>query len=124
MLQYLQQVPKEDARYNEAVVILARAFIRRGWGSMAVERLEAVLAGRNVRCRRISRSGIRSRKLSKISESFKAFRTLSGIAPVTKKSGKRGQLRPTILMRRARSLPLNNALHHWASNCRASRPTL
>ena len=48
MLQYLQQVPKEDARYNEAVVILARAFIRRGWGSMAVERLEAVLAGRNV----------------------------------------------------------------------------
>ena len=44
-----------------------------------------------------------------------AFRTLSGIAPVTKKSGKRGQLRPTILMRRARSLPLNNALHHWAS---------
>ena len=43
-----------------------------------------------------------------------AFRTLGGIAPVTKKSGKRGQLRPTILMRRARSLPLNNALHHWA----------
>ena len=43
-----------------------------------------------------------------------AFRSLGGIAPVTKKSGKRGQLRPTILMRRARSLPLNNALHHWA----------
>ena len=43
-----------------------------------------------------------------------AFRSLGGIAPVTKKSGKRGQLRPQILMRRARSLPLNNALHHWA----------
>ena len=48
MLQYLQQVPEEDASYNEAVVILARAFIRRGWGSMAVERLEAVLAGQTV----------------------------------------------------------------------------
>ena len=48
MLQYLQQVPKEDASYNEAVVILARAFIRRGWGSMAVERLQAVLAGQTV----------------------------------------------------------------------------
>jgi transposase len=43
-----------------------------------------------------------------------AFRSLGGIAPVTKKSGKRGQQRPLILMRRARSLPLNNALHHWA----------
>jgi len=43
-----------------------------------------------------------------------AFRSLGGIAPVTKKSGKRGQQRPQILMRRARSLPLNNALHHWA----------
>jgi transposase len=43
-----------------------------------------------------------------------AFRSLGGIAPVTKKSGKRGQLKPQILMRRARSVPLNNALHHWA----------
>jgi transposase len=43
-----------------------------------------------------------------------AFRSLSGIAPVTQKSGKRGQKKPKILMRRARSLPLNNALHHWA----------
>lgn len=43
-----------------------------------------------------------------------AFRSLSGIAPVTKKSGKRGERRPQVLMRRARSLPLNNALHHWA----------
>lgn len=43
-----------------------------------------------------------------------AFRSLSGIAPVTQKSGKRGQKKPKILMRRARSLPLNHALHHWA----------
>ena len=43
-----------------------------------------------------------------------AFRSLGGIAPVTQKSGKRGQKKPKILMRRARSLPLNNALHHWA----------
>jgi len=43
-----------------------------------------------------------------------ALRSLGGIAPVTKKSGKRGQQRPQILMRRARSLPLGNALHHWA----------
>lgn len=43
-----------------------------------------------------------------------AFRSLGGVAPVTKKSGKRGQKRPQVLMRRARSLPLNNALHHWA----------
>ena len=40
-----------------------------------------------------------------------ALRSLSGIAPVTKMSGKQ---KPQILMRRARSLPLNNALHHWA----------
>ena len=32
----------------------------------------------------------------------------------TQKSGKRGQKKPKILIRRARSLPLNNALHHWA----------
>ena len=39
---------------------------------------------------------------------LEAFRSLSGIAPVTQKSGKRGQKKPKILMRRARSLPLNN----------------
>ena len=37
-------------------------------------------------------------------------RSLGGIAPVTKQSGKRRQ----VLLRRARSQPLNNALHHWA----------
>jgi transposase len=39
-----------------------------------------------------------------------ALRSLGGIAPVTKQSGKRRQ----VLMRRARSQPLNYALHHWA----------
>jgi len=39
-----------------------------------------------------------------------ALRNLGGIAPVTKQSGKRRQ----VLMRRARSQPLNYALHHWA----------
>jgi len=47
---------------------------------------------------------IRLRKLE-------AFRCLGGIAPVTKQSGKRRQ----VLLRRARSQPLNNALHHWAT---------
>jgi transposase len=39
-----------------------------------------------------------------------ALRSLGGIAPVTQQSGKRRQVR----MRRARSQPLNYALHHWA----------
>ena len=41
---------------------------------------------------------------------LEAFRSLGGIAPVTKQSGKRRH----VLLRRARSQPLNNALHHWA----------
>lgn len=41
---------------------------------------------------------------------LEALRSLGGIAPVTKQSGKRRQ----VLLRRARSLPLNNALYHWA----------
>jgi len=41
---------------------------------------------------------------------LQAFRSLGGIAPVTKQSGQRRQVR----FRRARSLPLNNALYHWA----------
>ncbi len=39
-----------------------------------------------------------------------ALRSLGGIAPVTQQSGKRRR----VLMRRARSQPLNYALHHWA----------
>ena len=40
-----------------------------------------------------------------------ALRSHGGIAPVTKQSGQRRQ----VLMRRARSQPLNYALHHWAA---------
>jgi transposase len=40
-----------------------------------------------------------------------ALRSLGGIAPVTQQSGKRRH----VLMRRARSQPLNYALHHWAN---------
>jgi transposase len=39
-----------------------------------------------------------------------ALRSLGGVAPVTRQSGNRRQ----VLMRRARSQPLNYALHHWA----------
>jgi transposase len=39
-----------------------------------------------------------------------ALRSLGGVAPVTKQSGNRRQ----VLLRRARSQPLNFALHHWA----------
>ena len=48
MLNYLQQVPKDDAHHVEAVVTLAHAFIRRGWSSIAVDKLEAVLRGQSV----------------------------------------------------------------------------
>ena len=39
-----------------------------------------------------------------------ALRSVGGVAPVTKQSGRRRQ----VLLRRARSQPLNFALHHWA----------
>jgi len=39
-----------------------------------------------------------------------ALRSLSGIAPVTKQSGRRR----VVLLRRSRSQPLNYAVHHWA----------
>ena len=39
-----------------------------------------------------------------------ALRSLAGVAPVTKQSGNRRQ----VLLRRARSEPLNFAIHHWA----------
>jgi transposase len=41
---------------------------------------------------------------------LEALRSLGGVAPVTRQSGKRRQ----VVMRRARSHPLNYALHHWA----------
>lgn len=48
MVEYLQQVPPTDANYLVAVVQLARAFERRGWASLASEKLRTVLKGREV----------------------------------------------------------------------------
>lgn len=49
MLDYLQQVPRDDPSFDEAIVILAKAFISRGWSSFAVDKLEAVLMGQTVK---------------------------------------------------------------------------
>ncbi len=45
MLDYLQRVPPSDPNYLQAVVHLARIFTSRGWSSLAVEKLKAVLEG-------------------------------------------------------------------------------
>ena len=48
MMEYLQRVPPSDERFFLAVVELARGFERRGWSSLAVEKLKTVLAGQSV----------------------------------------------------------------------------
>ena len=48
MVEFLQQVPASDPNYPFAVVQLARAFVRRGWASLAGDKLRTVLAGREV----------------------------------------------------------------------------
>jgi len=48
MVEFLQQVPASDPNYLMAVVQLARAFERRGWASLAREKLRSVLAGQEV----------------------------------------------------------------------------
>lgn len=45
---------------------------------------------------------------------YHAMRALSGIAPVTKASGKRTKRNATVQMRRACNARLRNALYHWA----------
>jgi transposase len=45
---------------------------------------------------------------------YHALRTLGGVAPVTKNSGKRRGNRSIVVMRHACSLRLRNALYHWA----------
>lgn len=45
---------------------------------------------------------------------YHALRNLSGVAPVTKSSGKRSGSRSVVVMRKACSLRLRNALYHWA----------
>ena len=48
MVEYLQQVPPADANYLVAVIQLSRAFERRGWASLASEKLRSVLSGKEV----------------------------------------------------------------------------
>ena len=45
---------------------------------------------------------------------YQALRTLSGVAPVTKNSGKRSGRRSLVVMRNACSLRLREAMYHWA----------
>jgi len=48
VLEYLQRVPPEDDNYPQAVVELARIFLKRGWGSLAISRLNRVVTGQVV----------------------------------------------------------------------------
>jgi serine/threonine-protein kinase len=48
MVEYLQQVAPCDPNYLAAVLELARAFERRGWASLAREKLSSVLKGQEV----------------------------------------------------------------------------
>ena len=48
MVDYLQRVPPDDANYLAAVEQIARIFIGRGWGSLAIEKLKTVLEGKPV----------------------------------------------------------------------------
>jgi tRNA A-37 threonylcarbamoyl transferase component Bud32 len=48
MVEYLQRVPPDDPNHLVAVVQLARAFERRGWSSLAREKLQTVLKGQEV----------------------------------------------------------------------------
>ena len=43
MIGYLQKVPADHADYREAVVVLARALIRRGWSALAIDAIETAL---------------------------------------------------------------------------------
>lgn len=49
MMEYLQRVAPGDENYRKAAEVLAFGFIERGWGSLAVERLDPLLAGQEVR---------------------------------------------------------------------------
>ncbi|MCC6903329.1 MAG: IS110 family transposase [Polyangiaceae bacterium] len=45
---------------------------------------------------------------------YHALRALSGVAPVTRNSGKRSGKRSVVVMRNACSLRLRHAVYHWA----------
>jgi tetratricopeptide (TPR) repeat protein len=48
MVDYLQRVPSNDTNYLAAVEQIARIFIGRGWGSLAIEKLKSVLGEKPV----------------------------------------------------------------------------
>jgi serine/threonine-protein kinase len=48
MVEYLQQVPASDPNFPPGALARARAFERRGWSSLAREKLRTVLAGKEV----------------------------------------------------------------------------
>jgi tetratricopeptide (TPR) repeat protein len=48
MIEHLQRVPKDDPNYLTAVREIARSFERRGWASLAQEKLRAVLEGQPI----------------------------------------------------------------------------
>ncbi len=43
MVGYLQQVPPDDTHYSDATAHLAKLFLRRGWTSLAIEKLQRVV---------------------------------------------------------------------------------
>lgn len=47
---------------------------------------------------------------------YQALRSLCGVAPVTKASGKRSKAHATVVMRRACSVRLRDAVYYWAQN--------
>jgi tetratricopeptide (TPR) repeat protein len=48
MAEFLQRVPPQDPNYRVAVVELTKSLIRRGWSSLAVDKLETLLSGEKV----------------------------------------------------------------------------
>ena len=49
MVGYLQQVPPEDTHYTDATAHLGKLFLRRGWTSLAIEKLQRVVGDADVR---------------------------------------------------------------------------
>jgi len=47
---------------------------------------------------------------------YRTLRLLSGVAPVTQRSGKRGDRRPTVIRRTSANSRLQVAVHYWAEN--------
>ncbi len=48
MVDYLQRVPPDDANFRLATAEVSRVFIRRGWASLALGRIERLLSGQDI----------------------------------------------------------------------------